>query len=97
MWISNDLARIVECGESLPDEFIETERLGPSNFNVLFSGELVAILQSALATSSAGHRLEKNRRQVNFVIQRGFVGDPFGEFKELSRMDDRVRERAFLD
>ena len=31
--ISNDLARIVERAESLPDEFIKTERPGPGNFN----------------------------------------------------------------
>src|SRR4030095_3286878 len=33
LWICKDLARIVKCAESLPDEFVETKHVRSGNFN----------------------------------------------------------------
>jgi hypothetical protein len=53
--IRNDLARIAERRVP-PDEFVKTN-VSARRFDLPFSGELVATLQSALATSSArSHR-----------------------------------------
>jgi len=41
--------------------------------------------------------LEKNWRQIDFLIHRGFVGDSFGELEELSRTNNRVRNLTFFD
>lgn len=33
VWVSDNLARIIPCGKSLPDEFIETKLFRPPYFN----------------------------------------------------------------
>ena len=63
---------------------------GPAISILLFSGELVATLQSALATSSAAIGWKRTGGRQTVLPTGGLVGDPFGELEELSRLDDRV-------
>src|SRR4029450_865473 len=51
LWICNDLARIVKCAESCRMSSSKRNTSGPAISILLFNGELVATLQSALATS----------------------------------------------
>jgi hypothetical protein len=92
-----DLARIVVRAKDPLDDAIEIERFGPTDFNGAVHGSPRRNPRNRTCDIVGGYRLDEHWWQTNGITVSGSVGDALQELEELSRLDDRVRNRRLLD
>jgi hypothetical protein len=86
--VSDNLTRILACGKTFPDEFIETELFRPPNFKGAFDGLADSDLAYRSGDIVGSHGLDEHRWQPHFVSLGGNIGDTLDEFEELRRAND---------
>ena len=86
--VSDNLARILACGQTPPDEFIETKLFRPPYFNGAI--HWWAHRDPAYRTGDivGRHGLDEHRWQAHLVAVGGKIGDALDEFEELRRADN---------
>src|SRR3954454_9050009 len=84
--IGNHFALIIESFESSPDEVVETKTFGTRDFKRAIQWCSDRDFTERTGNVLCRHRLEKNRRQANNVVNGGLVGDPFAKLEELGRV-----------
>ena len=97
MWIRDHLAWIVLRIEAPADELVETELFWTRDFGD--AGDRRSQCDSAdRARDVVGrHGLDQDGCEPHRVCVGCSIGDALDELEELRRVDDRVRDRRFLD
>src|SRR5207247_381014 len=88
--VSDNLARIFQYGQSLPDQFVHAKLFRACDFDNAIYRRTYCDPGYATRDIVGSHRLEKYRWQTHLVAVEGNVGEAFEELEELRRMDDRV-------
>ena len=97
MRVGDHFARIVARAKEPLDESVEMERFGPADFNGAIQGSARRNPRDRTRDIVRRNRLDEHRRHTNGVAVGGGVGDALQELEELRGLDDRVRDRGFLD
>ena len=97
MWVGDDFARIVVGAQGSSDEGVEMERFGPGDFNGAIEWRPHRDARDRTGDIVRGDRLDERRRDANNIAVSGSVSNARDELEELCGLDDRVRDRRFLD
>src|SRR5215469_16352074 len=86
--VSDNLARILACGQAFPDDFIEMATFRPANFNRSMDSLAQRHLTYRTRDILRCDRLEKHMWQAHLVALSGKIGDGLNELEELRRAHD---------
>ena len=93
VWVSDDFAGILQCGQAPPDKFIHAKLFWPRYFNHAVYRLTYCNPGHATCNVIGGHWLKKHMRQMNLPLDNRNVCEAFQEFEELRGMHDGVRDR----
>src|SRR5689334_18443291 len=88
--VSDNVARILPCGKSLPGEFIEMKLFRPSYFNSAVHRLAQRDFSDRAGDIIGRHRLNERVWQAYCVALGGKIGDALDEFEELRRANNRI-------
>src|SRR5215468_412089 len=77
--ICDDLALVVECLKSLPNEVVETKLIRPSNFNEAIQRGTRRHFTDRTNNIVRGDRLKQYGWKANCILYGGLVGNTFDE------------------
>src|SRR5262249_38856023 len=90
--VSDDLARIFECGQSLLNQLIQAKLFRASDFDGAVYRRTFCDPANRARDIVGSHRLKKHGWHTHLLAVEGNVGELLEELEELRRMHNRVRD-----
>src|SRR5262252_8703264 len=97
MPVGDHVTRVVARAEDPLDDSIEIKRFGPADFSRAIHGSARRNTRDRTCDVVSGDWLDEHWWQTNRIAVSGSVGDRLQKLEELSRLDNRVRNRRPLD
>src|SRR5205823_3822660 len=88
-WVGDDLARIFDCGQSLPDQFVDAKLFRASYFDSAIYRRTYCNPAYSARDIVGSHRLEKHRWQTHVVAGEGNVGEALEELQHCCVLEGR--------